>query len=80
MVVSMRQIDYNWSNPEHSDHEVAGQRVRVTTWEGQTPGGSYMYRAILTKRDDSWTLKMHVASSGRNEVRDTVLRQFRDAL
>ena len=75
-----RRVDYGWSNPQVSDHRIAGQTVRVTTWEGQTPGGSYMYKATLTLQDDSRLLKTTVASSTRDDVRNTVLRLFEEAL
>ena len=73
-------VDYGWSNPQVSEHQIAGQTVSVTTWEGQTPGGSYMYKAMLTLPNDSWRLRTTVASSSREEVANTVLRLFEDAL
>ena len=75
-----QRVDYGWSNPQVSEHRIAGQTVSVTTWEGQTPGGSYMYRATLTLQNDSWPRKTTTASSSREEVTNTVLRLFEDAL
>ena len=75
-----RRVDYGWSNPRASDHRIAGQTVTVTTWEGQSPGGSYMYKATLTLKDDALTLESTKASSSRDDVQSTVLWLFEEAL
>ena len=74
------RVDYGWSNPQASDHRLAGQTVTVTTWEGQALGGSYMYKATLTLKDDALMLQSTRASSSRDDVRSTVLRSFEEAL